>query len=656
MQITGKEYLLVLRTNSRGKTVQIASELSELLSQWNGRDRVSPLFEIFLKKAKGEFKFQSGPAFLFFIGPITPAQADSLLPSLGNTHDRAWLTFGLFNLVVYTSSQKQATDIAAWVKKRPFPVRVEKWHVDGTKVKPAKPPRVSIQRPESLLNSLTELPSKATFPELRDATSEYCTLLSGAACRCIETHPGIKDELELTNSILSKAAFEDVPKSRTSDALASIAVLVDANAALSRFSSQMFSGIPPIFESECHYWTHSLLGTGVANLALVNIRRFISQTLGEARIPDQVDLFRNVSNPVLIDEVLSDGPLWHGPWLQKLQATLGREPLLTEIQPLAPLITYLSGRDGFHTTQMTLSAPLNILTSCSSFRWSLLTITHEMSHRVIDEVLGYILPKPSDPAELRRAVAILNENEEEKPRNLLECLQFKILWAIASLNAAGPKIKSQDKVTEKHLIYLMGALREEIEEIMVHVFDFIYFYGSNSRRYVAAIWRSWDAIPSLHRRLPAYILRTLCAVLAETWDSDREANNAVERVAAGLAEVVKNDNNTAFIEDAIEYLKRDRDNLLVELRRRRTLVGIVRTFLQSPQLVQEVYGQSEKSLPALDDHAPLSFDGTKIENPLRFIEAYTSGPASTLKSFWLLSRLAFDTTQGQPLRIKGLHR
>jgi hypothetical protein len=84
-------------------------------------------------------------------------------------------------------------------------------------------------------------------------------------------------------------------------------------------------------------------------------------------------------------------------------------------------------------------------------------------------------------------------------------------------------------------------------------------------------------------------------------------------------------------------------------------VGIVRTFLQSPRLVQEVYGQSVK-LPRLDEKTPLSFDETKIENPLRFVETYTSGQASTIKSFWLLSRLAFDITQGQPLRIKGLHR
>jgi hypothetical protein len=41
---------------------------------------------------------------------------------------------------------------------------------------------------------------------LRDATNEYCALLAGAACRSMQTHPQIKDELELANSILTKAA------------------------------------------------------------------------------------------------------------------------------------------------------------------------------------------------------------------------------------------------------------------------------------------------------------------------------------------------------------------------------------------------------------------------------------------------------------------
>jgi hypothetical protein len=648
--MTSKEYLLVLRATSRSKNVEIAPLLGDLLRQWNGRDRLSPLFEIYVKKARGAFKFERGAAFLLFVGPVNPAQADSLLPILRKKSDRAWLTFGLFNLVIYTTSRKESGELVAWTKRHPVPLRFELWNLDQSRIKGVRSSPTSDKRPDSLLRSLSELPAKVTLPELRDATNEYCALLAGAACRSMQTHPQIKDELELANSILTKAAFDDIPRSRTGDSLASIALLVDSNAALSRFSSQMFSGVPPIFESECHFWTHSLLGTGVANLALVRIRRFITQSLGEARIPDQVDLLRNVTRPELMEQVLNDGAIWDGPWLHRLPDVIGRNPLLAHIEPLAPLITYLSGRDGFHTTQMSLSAPLNILTSSSSLRWSLLTITHEMSHRVIDEVLSYILPKPSDKDELSRAVAILNE--KQKPQNLLECLQFRILYGIAALNAAAPQIAPEETVTERHLVDLMGVRREEIEEIMVHVFDFIYFYGADPKRYVPAIWRSWDAIPSLHRRLPAYLLRTLCAVLAKTWASPTAAQEAADAVASGLEDILRTDKNTAFIQDAMDYLKRERKNLLGSLRRRRILVGVVRTFLQSPEIVQEVRGQSVK----VDKQEELTFDATPIENPLRFIEAHTSSQASVEKSFWLLSRLAFDTANAEPLRLKGIHR
>jgi hypothetical protein len=68
--------------------------------------------------------------------------------------------------------------------------------------------------------------------------------------------------------------------------------------------------------------------------------------------------------------------------------------------------------------------------------------------------------------------------------------------------------------------------------------------------------------------------------------------------------------------------------------------------------VQEVRGQSVK----VDKQEELTFDATPIENPLRFIEAHTSSQASVEKSFWLLSRLAFDTANAEPLRLKGIHR
>ena len=172
---------------------------------------------------------------------------------------------------------------------------------------------------------------------------------------------------------------------------------------------------------------------------------------------------------------------------------------------------------------------------------------------------------------------------------------------------------------------------------MVHVFDFIYFYGADPELYVPAIWRSWDAIPSLHRRLSGYVLRTLCAVYSKYWNSQSATQDTIKAVIAGMEVVAKSDKDNAYIQEALEYLTREAEALQKQMRRRRTLVGFVRTFLQSPLILQSVRGQDNKP----ESSADLIFDGSPVENPLRFVETHTSSTnPSHLKSLFLLTRLA----------------
>jgi hypothetical protein len=331
VRITGKEYLLILRSSGHFKKVEIAPMLGEALLNWNGRDRLSPIYEIEIEGVRDQSRLSRGQGFMIFVGPLKPTFIDGILPLLRRKNDHAWLTFGLFNCVIYTAAEKEAKAVIAWAKKHG--IRWEQWNLNGDLIAGVKHSRAECERPKSLLSSLASLNLTNPLQELRDASEEYRALLATAACRSSETHPDIVHELERANSILVEAALSGLNAKRTPRALAATAVLVDANAALSRFSSQMYSGISPIFETECHFWTHSLLGTGVANLALVKIRRFITNKLGEARIPEQIALLEYVANPELVKEVLEDGQIWDSPWLQKLPSVMRREPLLSERSP-----------------------------------------------------------------------------------------------------------------------------------------------------------------------------------------------------------------------------------------------------------------------------------------------------------------------------------
>jgi hypothetical protein len=635
--------------------VEIVPSLGEALSAWGGRDRVSPIFEVETTAQVRQFEFSRKQAFLLFMGPVAPALADGCLPHLRSGRASAWLTFGLFNLVVYTASKSEAEKLTSWAVSHH--VRWEKWLLHGHAVKSVRCSNRTMRRDtKPVLIAIQRFRAPASPPELRDAASEYCALIATAVCRASEVDSQLVDELELANTIILEAAAglaaagpqaagKKTKKNLTG--LRAVPLFVDANAALSRFASQAFSGMSPIRETECHFWTHSLLGTGISNLALTKIRRFITKTLGEARIPDQVELFKEVTDRSVLEQTLQDGRSMSEPWLQNLSSVIDRRPLLANLRPLAPLVTYLSGRDGFHTTQTSLSAPLNVLTSCSSLRWSLLTITHEMSHRVIDGVLSYVLP--AGAAEVAIAVDLLNE--KQPPANLLECLLFKIINAMADINTSRPVTVFPEEVTEQSLMDLINTRREEVEEVMVHVFDFIYFYGGLPEVYVPAIWRSWDAIPNLRRRLPYYVLRTLCAVYAKFWNSPKATQDAIAAVEAGMGAVAKSDKGNVCIHDGLEYLKREKEALQIQMDERLPLIGIVRTFLQSPEILQMVRGQADKS----EAFRGLVFDGSPIENPLRFIEANTTSEANVLKAFWLLTRLAFDASEPEPTRLENVH-
>ena len=149
----------------------------------------------------------------------------------------------------------------------------------------------------------------------------------------------------------------------------------------------MFAGTSPIINRECHFWSHSFLGIGVANLALINIRLFIEKTLGAARIPERFQLM--CADPKNIIDLTSTTPL-HKDFLGevKLQDDAA--------EPIYPLITYFSARDGWRGTATTISAPLAAVSSCNSVRWSLITLTHEFSHIIIGAILSDLYPDYRD--------------------------------------------------------------------------------------------------------------------------------------------------------------------------------------------------------------------------------------------------------------------
>jgi hypothetical protein len=391
-----------------------------------------------------------------------------------------------------------------------------------------------------------------------------------------------------------------------------------------------------------------LLGTAVPLIALWRIRSFFLHTLGEYRIPDRVAAFGKIKKnlPALPSGCFSPA-LWPRDWLEEAGEHLKKKA------PLLRQVVYLSGRDGFKTTESTLSAPLSTVTSCNSERWSLLTISHEVSHTILHSVLGCLLPAREDTKEGKRTFeeAVELYRGKRKPDNLLLLLRQYLLRAMDGLDAVAefslPITRPQNNsrsIDSDGLKDLIDRRLDEVEEMLVHAFDFIYFYGSDVRGYVTAIWKSWQSIPQLETKLHEYLLRTLSTVAIKHLGSDDACRRAHTDVRASLKNLSAVLGSRSYAAAALHILDQEWESKLeVELAARVLLSQLVPAFLQGVQSLSIVRRFSLHRRSPDTAFRDLSFVGGDIANPLEFIAECTRAQGDQYRSFWMLYRLAFDT-------------
>jgi len=554
-----------------------------------------------------------------------------------------WLSHGAFNHIVAVNSDGEAE---AFVRGLDVTrIRWEMWTVQNGVISEAKAskPIATIAAWRKALSELKGARTPAEFPHILD---EYKALLASSLTRAAQVYPIFEEDLLNAHSEvvkhLRRRSRPGQDKTRT--------LLVDLNAALSRFASQAFSGASPIHETECHFWTHSLLGTAVPLIALRRIRSFLLETLGEYRIPDRVSAFAKVTAD--LPELPSgyfNKDIWEQDWLMAAGQFVKRRQ-----SRLLRQVVYLSGRDGFKTTESTLSAPLSTITSCNSERWSLLTITHEVSHTILHSVLSTLLPSREDikdgQFEIQHAVALYLG--KRKPENLLMLLRQYLLRAIDGLDAVHEfspldkepqdRLRSMDPDRLKDLI---DRRLEEVEELLVHSFDFIYFYGSDIRRYIVSIWKSWQSIPQLDTKVREYLLRTLAtAATKHLGDSDpcgrarKDVESCLKRVSAVLGP-------RSYATAGLAVLQKEWSSKLeIETAARVLVTQLVPAFLQGPEALAAVRHYFSKPSRRSSDSTfqDLAFVGDHISNPLEFIEQHTRAEADVHRSFWMLHRLAFE--------------
>jgi hypothetical protein len=617
---------------------KLESSLQRVIKGWTPTTRISPLFGIKNYRHKTfTFSKNKNKNYIIFIGPIPPSRLHEFIPKRCGL----WLSLGLFNVVLQTPKSSDKRTIINWLDSNNF--RYELWALEKHKITNIRESKNGLAN-NSWRDNIAEVAELKVPLQMEDTKSEYCPLISTSLARSSECYPSILSELENVNAIISKLLLSSLDSSLSEQHEAN-AVLAKTNAGLSRFSSQTFSGTSPITGTECHYWTHSLLGTGMANIALNNIFSFIRDKLGLFNLPARLENIDNCTilpTPFSLVEKSHSDEFWYKDYLKNT-------PVLSseESQIVFPLVTYFSGRDGFKSTKTTLSAPLATISACNSRYWDLMTLTHELSHLVIKGFLSSICPNRESNEEVGTAVKLVTNNIPESTWS--DSLRKYVLQSILLIHKKDIDGKLS-AINTSIMKKILNRWYYEIEEIMAHVFDFLYFYKQDVQHYISGIWSSWSVIPNISNRVEEYVIRTMCSVLSKNLRKGSESENiAYEQVLSSLAEIKNNDPQLPYVSDAILFLKNSWDSdLRNRIIARKSLVALVRSFFYSDYIAAQLFKERHLSghRSETDGYSKKIgiIDGVKIDNPLRFLKNYTKDQdPSSCKSLWILSNIGFNS-------------
>ncbi|WP_209509899.1 hypothetical protein [Ruegeria sp. HKCCE4150] len=366
---TTAHYLVLHDVEPGGtKRIKLEPSLDACVERWTSGSRVSPCWALKGNlSAKEDF---TGDQILLFVGPIQPAELFTAIEGIIDENEISiWLTAGCFNIVIRVNRElkDKATKIKRWANKNE--VAYEAWNLSDGKIKGVSS-RPLVEAFE--LNSLTKLSKNAKSVKsdfLQPALQENVIASATGLTRSHSVHRLTSQALEKVIDAMN-GVFEAYHEEKIST-LDFQARMLSMNAAMSRFSSQAFSGVPPIQATECHFWIHSLLGTGSANIALNNLTHSIQHVLGEAKIPERLEKLADVS-----DNVPDLAELAMGNRILRFDLFKSTEGMDINGKPVVPLINYFSGRDGFSSQVQTLSAPLTTIAECNSYRSNILTATH----------------------------------------------------------------------------------------------------------------------------------------------------------------------------------------------------------------------------------------------------------------------------------------
>jgi len=588
----------------------------------------------------------AGTSYLVLLGPINPVLVDDV----ASRETSLWASFGLFNVVAHTADEREADALTHWAASQGAPS--ERWKIEDSCIADVEcvsgAPCLDTTLAEQAISRLAKAARK---DELHTAVMDYCFTMESTLARMAGLPQRFQEELVILGEALSKK-FEARLRRDNAGPFQTLGSLLTVNAALSRFSSKSLSCTSPILERECHLWTHSLLGIGTASIGLRNLVRFFEDTIGEVRIPQRVLALRHETDSVPNLQTLHGMSLALSRDYLAPEETVGlddsREPRsgrsafgdspdgAVAQPPLQHLVSYFSARDGYRSTERTISAPTSSIDACNDSRWSLMTLTHEVSHVVIRAILADLLGDLEDEKNLAHGLDLLERHE--KAGNLHDELRRVLLLSLAQMEAQARGVSATEVSSTRDLAELMRRWERDANETLTHVFDLCYFYNERVDKYITDIWTTWGVIPRMRPRIREYLVRTITAAMAmQLRRGSLGETKAMESIQASLETLARTGRGGRHPKDALEMLECEWPSVIRPMvQARRLLACILACVIYSPWAATKVRAQLGPELKACE------LSGLPLTNPAHFVEKFSGDLApSCARSLWTYHALAF---------------
>jgi hypothetical protein len=414
-------------------------------------------------------------------------------------------------------------------------------------------------------------------------------------------------------------------------AIAYESVLIEVNAVLTIYCSQVGSGTMPLIGSRFAVGEYSLLGIGAMCRAAWRIYSHLTETFAEF---DHAGLMqRRYRTTASFDPFETTGASEYNGWAT---STSGLAAIADGQTGGARYhVPYFSSRWGFHESLHSISLSWQCLHASATKEWNLLTLTHEFLHAHVRGLLGQLMDVDAEDV----ASLLQRYNAGQAGGNAFEAMQ--VAYVVALYRIRGTFRVSRKVTGEVHQTQSFGmpkrltpdALQDLVrshnlllQEIAVHVLDFLYVYAGRDEEYINSIWSSWSLVPSVSDKIEHYVLRTICALAAATskTSSSEVFEDAAQRLRQHLVPLLGRERLRPAIQAAIDVLEdpQTRRRLGTQFIGARYVVELTRNFMYDPTLHAELV--RDENTTVIDDRRTYATDvgdfrGEAVASPIGFL-------------------------------------